>query len=147
MLKVPCKSLSARVAAPRQQGAAVVELAVVLPVILLMLVGTVYYGYRAVLQNSVDQAAGNAAAQTMTARGSGEVAEPASIRSVVLASLSSVPPAAVTVTRTAGCVRVVLDTRVDGVLLFSPVTLFGVRVPPRLGDSDEITGAACYGAY
>ena len=137
----------------QQRGVAVIEFAVVLPVILLLLLGTVYYGYAFVLKNSVQQAAGNAAAQAAQSVDGSAQLDVDRLRAVVLASLQPMPASAVDVSVTlsgstgcvapaAGAVRVVLDTDVDGVMPFQPALVFGVRVPP--GVSRTITEVACF---
>lgn len=137
----------------RQRGVAVIEFAVVLPVILLLLLGTVYYGYVYVLKNSVQQAAGNAASQAaQSVDGDGQL-DIDRLRAVVLASLQPIPALAVDVSATtsgdrgctapaSGAVHVALDTSVEGVMPFQPVRVFGVRVPP--GTSRTISEVACF---
>ena len=85
----------------RQQGASLVEFAVVLPLLLLLLVGVVYYGYAFVLKTALERATGNAAQlATQTLDPSTGGIDESAVRAVVLSSLEWAPPHHVCTTST-----------------------------------------------
>ena len=139
----------------RQQGASLVEFAVVLPLLLLLLVGVVYYGYAFVLKTALERATGNAAQlATQTLDPSTGGIDESAVRAVVLSSLEWAPPQAITVgfsgpgaaecgAGAAGGIRVSLDTRSPGVMAFQSVEFLGVVVPST--NPGGMIAEACYG--